>query len=291
MEVVKLDEDISYIDLDERRIGNNIEMLFPEWENENERVCIFSPHCDDAIIGAGYTIEACIRNRAEVYVFMFSCGNAGYSFIEHKEKIVEIRKEESFNAYEKIGIKRNNIIRFEYCDFSILQNIGWRLNNGEEGSFKRVIEKLRELGITRILVPNHYREHIDHLAVNLIGTYYAPQAGDAVVVDWGKPSKVKTTLEYSVWADLSPEDALVTGRKLNLRANKSIMVDEKIENNICEAIKKYKSQIEIIKGLMEARKERLCNNGKYIEVYLSYDSRPKLDYLPYKEYIEELEQI
>ncbi|HHW49601.1 MAG TPA: PIG-L family deacetylase [Clostridiaceae bacterium] len=281
-------DSINYIDIDARKVSADINTIFPGWDGNNEKVCVFSPHDDDAIIGAGYAIEAAIEAGAEVYIFIFCCGDAGYSYLEQKDEIVEIRKAETVKAYQKIGVKKENIIRFEYSDFSALQNIGWKLVNGSEGSFKKVITKLRELKITRVLVPNHNREHIDHLAVNIIGSYDSPQAGDPILVDWAEPNTVKSVLEYSVWADFSPEDALVCNRSSKLRANRIIKVNKAFEEKIREGIKEYKSQGEIIKGLIASRDERLSSDGQYIELYISFDPRPKLDYKPYLEFLEKI---
>ena len=279
---------ICYMDINSRKISEDIETIFPEWKGNEEKLCVFSPHDDDAIIGAGYAIEAAMINGAEVCIFIFCSGNAGYSNIGQKDEIVELRKRETVNAYQKMGIKRKNIIRFEYCDFSVIQNVGWKLNNGCEGSFKKVLTALRELKITRVLVPNHYREHTDHTAVNMIGSFDSPQAGDSVVVDWARPNKVKSVLEYSVWADFSPEDAIVEGRESSLRANRIIKVDEAVEKKVCDGISEYKSQGEIIRGLVASRTERLCSDGKYIELYIAFDPRPKLDYRPYKNLLNEM---
>jgi len=279
---------INFIDIDSKKVSEDINTIFPEWDEGNERVCVFSPHDDDAIIGAGYAIEASIERGAQVYVFIFCSGDAGYSKLEQKDEIVEIRKAETEKAYGRIGVKKENIIRFEYSDFSVSQNIGWKLVNGSEGSFKKVLTKLRELKITRVLVPNHYKEHIDHLAVSIIGTYDSPQAGDPILVDWAEPSPVKSVLQYSVWADFSPEDALVVGRNSRLRANRIIKVDKAVEEKIRDGIKEYKSQGEIIKGLIASRDERLYSDGQYIELYISLDPRPRLDYKPYLEFLEKI---
>jgi Uncharacterized proteins, LmbE homologs len=279
---------ICYIDINKKTTAQDINMFFYDWEKGRERVCVFSPHDDDAIIGAGYAISAAIENGAEVYIVIFCRGNAGYSIPEQKGYIEKIREEETVNAYKKIGIKEENIIRFNYSDFSVLQNVGWILNNGSEGSFKNSIVTLRKLNITRLLVPNHYREHIDHTAVSTIGSYDSPQVGDPILVDWAAPQMIRSVIEYPVWADLSPEDMLTSGRESGLRANRIIIVPGEVEKKICEGIAQYKSQGEIIKNMIDSRKERYLSADRYMEVYLEYDPRPKMDFTAYKKFVNDI---
>ena len=280
---------IQFIDLTSKMRSWDIHLLFPQWCGYDEKICIMSPHDDDAIIGAGYAIEACIANGAEVFIFIFCRGNAGYSKPEQKESIEKIRMDETINAYKRLGIREENILRFDISDFSALYSIGWQLPNGGEGSFQKVVRELRRLEITRVLVPNHYREHIDHLAVHIIGSYDSPQAGDPILADLQKPHTVKSILEYSVWADLTPEDALVSGRDMDLRANRMIIVSEEVEKKISEGILEYRSQGEIIRGLVDSRVERKIEENRYIEVYLFFDPRPRLDYRPYISFMKEIE--
>jgi len=279
---------IKYVDINKGEISEDIELIFPKWKGTREKVCVFSPHDDDGVIGAGYAILSALQKGAEVFIFIFCSGNAGYSKIEEKTTIVETRRKETIECYKKLGIKEENIIRFEYSDFSSFQYMNWELSCGKEGCFKKVITKMREIKVTRLLIPNGYKEHIDHTAVNFIGTYFAPQVGDPIVVDWAVPHKIDSVLEYSVWADLSPEDALVAGRESNLRANRIIMVDEAAEKNICNATLEYHSQDKIIESLIKARRERKTLSGEFIEIYNAMDPRPKLDYSPYIKFLEKI---
>ena len=279
---------ISYVNLDINEISDDINTIFPDWDMNDEKVCIFCPHDDDALIGAAYAIEAALLNNAQVYIFIFCDGDAGYSIAGLKDVIVKIRQDETLKAYSHLGISSDNIIRFGYHDFSVASRLGWFLEDDEEGCFRKVVSYLRELKITRILVPNHYREHIDHTAVNLIGSYYSVQAGDPIVVDWGQPHRVKSALEYSVWADFSPEDSIVNGRNLHLRANRMILVGKGTENRVCIGIGEYASQGEIIKGLIDARAVRNVDDHLYMELYIAFDPRPKLNYSAYIDYIHGL---
>ena len=277
----------TYYNTDTKAKTNDINSIFPSF-GENEVLAVMSPHDDDAILGAGYAMLAAKEKGAEVYVVIFCRGDAGYSTIEEKATIEDVRKKETINCYVKMGIKEENIIRMNFPDFSAIGHLGWEKADGKEGQMPRLLRFLREKKVTRVMVPNHYHEHIDHLATYLMSSFDTPQSGDAALVDNGTPHKVISTLQYSVWADLDPEDALVSGRASDIRANRILEVSSDVEKIIDEAIEEYVSQEEIIKGLVEARKERCLSNGNFIEVYIEFDCRPKISFDPYKTWIENL---
>lgn len=274
MEVTK------YFNLGLRKSSEDIEMLFPNWKGSDEKICIISPHDDDALLGAGYLILACKDLSATVYVMIVCNGSGGYSDVSEKDIIVERRRHETINAYRRLGLSDQEIIRLDYDDFSVWPFMGRFLAAGEEGSTKKVISALRGLGITRLVLPNGYREHFDHEASYRIGAYDGPQAGDPIVVDWGVPTVIRTYLQYSVWADFSPEDALVAGRNMDIRANRALLVDQRFEETIINGIKEYSSQAKIIDSLIKSRRERDFGDG-WVELYVDLDPRPKLNYAPY----------
>lgn len=275
----------NYFDLDKKIKSDDISTIFPNFA-ENEVLAVMSPHDDDAIIGAGYAMLAAQNAGADVYVVIFCKGDAGYSTVNEKESIVQVRREETYNCYEKLGIPRDHILRLDYPDFSALNYCGWILTDKSAGQMQTILKFLRDKKVTRVMIPNHYHEHIDHLAAHIMSSYDCPQSGDAALVDYGTPHKVKSTLQYSVWADLDPENALINGRSPNLRANRILEVGENCEQAIATAIEEYVSQKEIIKTLVAARKERKTKNNTYVEIYIEFDCRPKLNFAPYKEWVE-----
>lgn len=268
-----------YYDLRKRTKSASIDAVFPGWEGENETIAVFSPHDDDGILGAGYAILAALENKAEVYVFVFCDGRAGYSAVSQKNGIVKTRKKETDRAYRVLGIEKGNIIRFDLPDFSVNSHIGWALPGNKKGVFSSIITELRNIRTTRLLLPNGYREHPDHSAVSDIGRFDGPQAGDEILADRGEPSRIKSYLEYSVWADFSPEDMLLNHEAPGVRANLAVKTDIETEKKIFESIKKFASQKRVISSLVESRRNRICGN-KAIEAYLSLDPRPFLDYKP-----------
>ena len=275
----------TYCDLNTGKVTADIGLIFPDF-GKDEVLAVMSPHDDDAILGAGYAMMAAKEAGADVYVVIFCRGDAGYSTVEEKDTIEAVRERETFDCYARMGIPADHILRLGFPDFSAIGNIGWQKATGEAGDMPTLLRFLRENRVTRVMIPNHYHEHIDHLAAHLMSSYDVPQAGDAALVDHGTPHAVRSTLQYSVWADLDPEDALVHGRPTNLRANRILAVDGEVEQKIDEAIEAYVSQKEVIKTLVAARKERATANGRFVEVYITFDCRPKIDFSPYVEWVE-----
>lgn len=277
----------TYYNTDTKNITNDINEIFPGY-SDNEVLAVMSPHDDDAVIGAGYAMLAAKNAGAEVYVVIFCRGDAGYSTEEEKNTIEDVRKKETFDCYNRLGIAPENIIRLNFPDFSAIGNLGWQKADGTPGEMPTLLRFLREKKVTRVMIPNHYHEHVDHLAAYLMSSFDTPQAGDAALVDYGIPRAVKSTLQYSVWADLDPEDALVKGRPSDIRANRIVKVSSDVEKKINEAISAYISQEEIIESLVNSRKERKTSSGDYIEVYIALDCRPKISFTQYIEWIESL---
>lgn len=284
-----LSKQFIYYDLARGVKSRKIDLIFEDWRRDNERVLVLSPHDDDALLGAGYLLLAVMSEGCEPHVLIFCDGRAGYSNPDEKEKIVSIRRAESVRAYRKLGIKEENIIRFDYPDLSLRSYIGCVLPTRMEGTTARTIKKLREIKPTRLLVPNEYRENTDHEALSYTGSYDGPQVGDALMVDLGEPFEIEGFLKYSVWGDFSPEDALSTGRDPTLRGNVAVKAEPEDEEKIIQALKEFRSQQRIIDQLVKKRSERIMTGG-HIEVYLKFDPRPSIRYDGYKKRILEIDK-
>ncbi len=285
-----MSDDFTYYDLQMSVKSNDVGLIFNCWHGEDERVVILSPHDDDALLGAGYLILAVMKAGGEPYIVVYCDGRGGYSSVDLKDKIVSIRRCESLNAYKKLGVKEENIMHLDYPDFSLRSYVSWVLPNGLEGSTSKTIKLLRCIKPTRLLVPNEYREHMDHEALSYIGSYDGPQIGDPVLVDLGPPFKVKSYLKYCVWGDFSPEDAFLSNRDPSLRGNVAVKVKKEAEEKVIKALEEFKSQREIIKNIVKRRKDRFLN-GYYIEVYQKFNPRPEIDYQPYKGKIIEIDRL
>jgi LmbE family N-acetylglucosaminyl deacetylase len=279
--------DFTFVDLREKKASPDIEVLFPGWRENDERVAIFSPHDDDGVLGPGYLLQAIPFFGGEVHVVIFCNGSGGYSVVEHKPIITALRARETLRAYAVLGIDSAHIHRLDYDDYSLWPFIGWKLEEGE-GTFRKILPLLRRLRITRVLLPNGYREHLDHLAAFMVGAFDAPQAGDPVMADWGEPSPVRSVLQYAVWSDFEPEDAILSGDDVSVRANRALVAPEEAEAKIRQAMEAFQTQAQIVTGLMEQRKERELKSGKYVEIYYAFDPRPRCEYGKYLRRIQKI---
>lgn len=277
----------TYYDLRAGTHSRDISLLFPEWRPGEERVAIVAPHDDDAALGAGYLMLAAQEAGSQVWVLICCDGSGGYSDPKEKDTIVAVRRQETLAAHQELGIPAERIVRFDFPDFSLLSRLGWRLPAGGEGADAQCLRALRRIGVTRLLVPNGYREHIDHTAAHLLGAFDAPQVGDPVLADWGRAAPVRSTLVYSVWGDFSPEDALVAGAGSLLRANRALVAPPEMEERIAASLRAFRSQARIIDGLLAARRGRFFDGGA-VELYQAFDPRPSLDYAPYHQRLREI---
>jgi len=224
-----------------------------------------------------------VADGAQVFVTIACNGHCGYSTPEEKDTIVDRRREEAYLGYEVLGVPRDHILRLELPDFSAASYVGLFIDeNKREGHFRKTITNLRKNKITRILTTNPYHEHSDHTAAYLMGAYDAPQAGDAHSVDWAEPYPVRSVAMYSCWAEFDPEDAMVNGRDVDVRANVVVAAAPCIEDKTIESISAFPSQKAIIEDLCAQRAGRRLPDGRFLECYIKYDPRPKFNYEPYK---------
>lgn len=267
-----------YLDLSTGQESKSPELLFPAWSGPQERITVFSPHDDDALLGAGYLLLAMLTEGAALDLIIFCDGRAGYSRPQERESIIARRREETLSAYQHLGIKPSSLHRLDLPDFSLPHYLGWKLPHGAEGLFARLIPLLRRLRPTRLILPNGWREHLDHTAVYLAGLFFGPQVGDAVLADWGQAPAVQSALVYSVWNDFPPSRAGDRGP----RADRAIVAPAEVETRVQQGLHQFASQAEIISGLIQNRRGRV-NQDQALELYQTIELRPRLDYRLYWE--------
>ena len=223
---------MEFIDFRSLQRSSKIDLLFSDWKKD-EKVAFFSPHDDDAALGAGYLLLATVENGGFPFIFIFCSGNAGYSTPEEKSTIVSTRKKEAVAAYRELGVEKNNILFFDLPDFSLMASVN-REGQTEKSLFDRIVRFFRANKISRVVFPSGHYEHWDHTAAFDHGIYTSPQAGDPILADLGAPHAVRSYLVYSVWGDFEPESG--RNRQKEVRADKGILVPEKQETAVLKAL-------------------------------------------------------
>jgi LmbE family N-acetylglucosaminyl deacetylase len=237
-------------------------------------VAFFSPHDDDALLGAGHLILATLRSGGTPCVFIFCRGDAGYSTAAEKKGIVRRRKREAIRSYGHLGVQERHILFFDIPDFSLMAHLNRQPPWGK-GVFDRIVSLLRQERISRAVFSSGYLEHWDHTAVYYAGVYISSQAQDPILVDLGKPHPIRTYLAYAVWGDFEPPPPGQT-----TRANLGILASDEDENQVIEAISEFSSQAKIIRNIVAHRKKRKTQGG-YVELYKKIKLREPIDYSPY----------
>lgn len=273
---------MEFINFDTLQKSKKIDLFFPDWKS-GEAVAFLSPHDDDVILGAGYLLKATLENNGTPVLFIFCSGDAGYSTAAEKATIVERRKAETFEAYGKLGIKKEDIIFFDIPDFSLGTYINRKLPQGS-GLFEEQVRLFREKKITRIVFSSGHYEHWDHSAVFDMGIYTSPQAGDPILADLGGPQNIKSFFIYSVWGDFTPEKSETD----KIRADRGILVENDTERNIRDSIQSFDSQKKIFQEIVAYREKRKTEFG-YLELYKSANVRKQVDFNAYFELLKHLE--
>lgn len=167
-------------------------------------VYVLAPHTDDGELGAGGTIAKLIESGAEVYYFAFS--TAEQSVPDGFPK--DILKTEVINATAKLGIKKENVIIYNYEVR--------KLNYARQEILEDLIKHRKKIMPDLVLMPSSSDIHQDHNTIFNEGL---------------RAFKNTTILGYElIWNNLSFNTiSFVRLEKKHIQAK-------------CDALKEYKSQ-------------------------------------------------
>ena len=118
-----------------------------------KNVYVLAPHTDDGELGAGGTISKLIEQGANVYYFAFS--TAEESVPEGFDK--DVLKTEVINATHKLGIKRENVIIYNYQVR--------KLNYARQEILEDLIEQRKKIKPDLVLIPSLNDIHQDHATI------------------------------------------------------------------------------------------------------------------------------
>ena len=222
------------------------------------KALVFCAHADDEVIAVGGTLRKLADAGATIRLVMFSEGAEGYARVEDKDRIVQVRHEETLKVCQILGIT-------EYFNLHLLD---WDLKVGNE-TYRAVVGHIRQFQPDIVLT--HTRaDYNDHIAVHDVATEGWFHAALPCAMEQGPVWRLVPLYEFEV---------------LQPMASPTLVVDvtDTFQAKV-EAMKVYESQhshVGSVFQLMEGRAlERGCLIGvKYGEALkLShYRPRPILD--------------
>ena len=201
----------------ERRVGPTLADVSRHWQGKSERFLMISPHDDDAALGAGLLIQLAKRERVPVHIVIVTDGSQGYCSEKEKDTIAEIRRNESFECYQRLGVPKKNIVWLGFPDCRINNYRGRSQaeeNNpltisGFTGLQNNFTYWLRNINPTQCFLPTHNDLHPDHQIIYeefLISLFHA--AGN-IWPELGKPlSRVPYINTYAVYCDFAAPPTL-----------------------------------------------------------------------------------
>ncbi|MEB8430942.1 PIG-L family deacetylase [Cocleimonas sp. KMM 6892] len=121
--------------------------------NNFKNVYVLAPHTDDGELGAGATIAKLIDSGANVYYFAFSTAETSIP----KGFPKDVLKTEVIKATGKLGIKKENVIIYNYEVR--------KLNYARQEILEDLIEKRKDLSPDLVLMPSLNDIHQDHSTI------------------------------------------------------------------------------------------------------------------------------
>lgn len=122
---------------------------------EAEKILVLAPHFDDEVLGCGGSIYNCIKRGAQVKVVYLTDGGRGIPELNDISEINSIRKKESKEALNMLGVKEMFFLNEE--DGS---------NNLKQKSITELSKIITDFSPELILVPWFLDNHTDHLKFN-----------------------------------------------------------------------------------------------------------------------------
>ncbi|MBN2137017.1 MAG: PIG-L family deacetylase [Sedimentisphaerales bacterium] len=154
----------------ERRVGDQLADVSRHWQGKKERFLMVSPHDDDVVLGAGLLIQLAQRENVPVHVLIVTDGGMGYCSLEEKDTIAEIRRIETYECYQSLGVPAENIVWLGFPDCRLNEFRGRRPADpdtpcavaGHTGLQNAFTHRLRQIRPTQCFLPTSNDLHPDH---------------------------------------------------------------------------------------------------------------------------------
>lgn len=218
-------------------------------EPARERWLFISPHDDDMCIGGGLWAQAALRADVGVSLLVVTDGAMGYCSADQRDQIVDIRKAETYESCDILGIDRADVHRIDYPDGGLFRYQGRRVAGAGEqdihgyvGLQNAMTFYLRKIRPTRVIVPTHTDLHPDHKITHselMISLFHA---SGRIWPELGPPlDDVPHVYEMAVYCDFAR------------RPNLELMTDDACFGRKLDSIAAFRSQAQIAKLVEHVR--------------------------------------
>src|SRR5688500_3359782 len=211
-----------------------------------------SPHDDDLVIGAGLWMQAAVQAGVDVQVLVVTDGRMGYCTLEQRDKIAGIRKAETYESFNILGVGHDRIAYVGYPDGSLYDLQGRRKHRSNDevapiagyvGLSNAFVHHLRRTRPARVFVPTIADLHPDHQIVNNEMMICLFHAAGAIWPELGEPlGDVPQVYELAIYCDF-PQPP-----QLEIRGD-TASFDKKLTG-----IAAYRSQLQIAQLVDNMRK-------------------------------------
>ncbi|MCL1935235.1 MAG: PIG-L family deacetylase [Defluviitaleaceae bacterium] len=188
---------------------------------EVKKHLIIAPHHDDEVIACGGTIAKAVNNNEQVKIIIITKGDLSLKLLDDKdiEFISNIRNEESVNACNVLGVKREDIKFIKKGDRTLIYSLEF---------VKEIIHEILEFKPNIIYYPHSLEGDRDHKVVNEVVSEAIFLCKSGFINEDGA-SYIQLCLQYEVWTPM-----------MNYNIAKDITKFADLKK---DAISKYKSQL------------------------------------------------
>jgi LmbE family N-acetylglucosaminyl deacetylase len=218
-------------------------------------VLIICGHPDDEVLAVGGTIKKLTGSGIEVNVLMFANGNEGYTRIEDKDAIVDIRRHERAAVQKILGIHEYEA--HDYGDYEIPAN---------ETTYKLCIKAIRKYR-PEVVFTHYWKEYMAHKNTAAVAAEAFWQAGWDCSLDLGSPWKAEALYHFEVIQLLDEVSHIID-------------ITDTFETKM-EAMRAYASQCGVVSGALQQIEAKALLRGtqagvKYGEAILQNTMLPRI---------------
>ncbi|MEO6436685.1 MAG: PIG-L family deacetylase [Tepidisphaeraceae bacterium] len=214
-------------------------------QGDREAWLFVSPHDDDLVIGAGLWMQAAVAAGVDVQVLIVTDGRMGYCSLEQRDSIAQIRRAETYESFQLLGVGEKQIAWCGYPDGGLYELQGRRKSRASDevqpiegyvGLSNALTFQLRRTRPARVFVPTIADLHPDHQIVNNEMMICLFHAAGAIWPELGAPlADVPKVYELAIYCDFPQPPQL------------ELRTDEAAFEKKLAGILAYRSQLQIAK--------------------------------------------